>query len=63
MNCAHCNKPDAPNKWTVEVCADTAAKRVRYLCDPCDLELNAQVLRFFRVKNTDEMVRRYSKET
>lgn len=47
MKCARCKTPKASNTWTLWVCADGRKRRVRRLCDRCDVRLNALILRYF----------------
>lgn len=58
--CAHCRAPGADNEWTLWACADGRKKRVRKLCDPCDVELNRTVLFFFNDPAAAEKVARYA---
>ena len=59
MKCAHCATPKAPHRWTLQACADGRRKRSRYLCGPCDAELNLMVLRFLGDPRAAEKVASY----
>lgn len=46
--CAHCGtRARKAYSWDLRVCSDGRRKRVRWLCPPCDVALNALVLAFF----------------
>lgn len=59
MNCSHCNTSNATNRWTPQLCADGRKKRSKYLCDPCDVELNRLMLEFFNDPRAAEKMRAY----
>lgn len=62
MKCARCEAARSGNRWTVQVCADKRRKRVRYLCDRHDAELNLMVLQFFRDPHAEPKVKDYAPE-
>lgn len=57
--CAHCRGPGGRNTWTLWACADGGRKRVRQLCDRCDVELNALALAFLRIPGAKRALERY----
>lgn len=57
--CAHCDAKGATNRWTLTACANGGRRRTGYLCDPCDRQANAWVLRFFRVPGAEEKLEAY----
>lgn len=59
MKCAHCRAPKAAHRWTLQACADNRRKRAKYLCDPCDVEMNRTVLNFFNDPAAAEKLARY----
>lgn len=46
MKCAHCQAPKAAHRWSIQACADKRRVRSKWLCTPCDIQLNALVLAF-----------------
>lgn len=47
MKCSHCSqqhKRSALNRWEIRLCANHRRKRVFFLCDECDVELNFHML-------------------
>jgi len=61
MKCRTCGEPKAPHRWTISACADNGKKRVLYLCDRHDFEMNAHMLAFFHIPGAYEKARRYAK--
>lgn len=59
MKCRACHARKSPHRWTIQVCADGRKKRVFYLCDEHDIELNAHVLSFFHVPGAYQKTRMY----
>lgn len=47
--------------WTLWACADGNAKRVRYLCDACDLDLNRIAMSFLRIPQAAAKLAEYAK--
>ena len=62
MKCAHCRAPGADNEWKLEACADGGTKRVRKLCDACDLELNRLAMTFLRIPQAKAKLAEYAKQ-
>ena len=62
MKCSRCKKPRATNRWTLQACADNRKKRALYLCNKHDMELNATVLRFFRLDEVEKKLNAYSEK-
>jgi hypothetical protein len=58
--CAHCEALGAANEWTLTACADGGKRRVRVLCDPCDIKANAWALAYFRVPDAPAKLREYA---
>jgi hypothetical protein len=52
--CARCGEPSS-QQW--QCCAND--NRYLGVCDSCDVDLNRRVLRFFRFKNADELMKKY----
>ena len=58
--CAHCRAAPGVHRWEGHLCADGGRKRVHYLCGPCDVELNRQMLAFFNVPDAAAKAERYA---
>lgn len=61
MKCAHCQAPKAGFAWDVKVCADGRKKRSKWLCGPCDVELNRMVLEFLGDPKAAEKLEAYQR--
>lgn len=59
LRCAHCGAR-AEAQWHLDPCALVGGGGWLPLCLPCDLELNAYTLDFFRVEGRERMIRRYA---
>jgi hypothetical protein len=59
MKCARCKSPNARNRWELRACADGRKKRVKYLCDIHDVDLNEAVMSFLRIEGTSAKVSKY----
>ncbi len=54
LPCCRCGRP-ADSQW--QVCAD--GRLFRPICDPCDIELNAMVLRWMGDPDAEAKIARY----
>lgn len=57
--CDHCGLRPWTSKWDVTACAAGRRLRVAKLCDPCDVDLNALILRFVRHPRAEELIAAY----
>lgn len=55
--CAHCGEPSA-HQWNLTACAIGRGGWFA-VCHPCDLALNAMVLRFLRRPNAAQLLETY----
>lgn len=58
--CAHCGDPSA-HQWQLKACAAGPGGWFG-VCIPCDMALNAMVLRFLRRPNADQLLAAYGAE-
>jgi transposase-like protein len=56
MKCYRCGN-EATETWNI--CSD--GNRERYVCTPCDIELNELVLKFFGFRQWKSKMKRYKK--
>jgi hypothetical protein len=57
--CAHCRKYAATESWTVSPCILNNRKVRIPLCERCDINLNAYILRFMRHPRAKACTARY----
>jgi hypothetical protein len=58
LRCFRCRKRQARQQW--QICADGNVWRP--ICDECDLELNALVLRWIGGRGVEAKIRRYAQQ-
>lgn len=59
MKCRQCGAPNAIHSWTVQPCAMKPKEMKAFLCDGCDVALNATVLNVFQVRGRRRMMETY----
>lgn len=65
MICSHCktnHKSRDLNRWDIQLCADGRRRRVFYLCDPCDIDLNSIMLQMMGDKNAEVKAAKYAEK-
>jgi hypothetical protein len=59
MKCARGKSPNARHRWELRACADGRKKRVKYLCDIHDVDLNETVMTFLGIRDAPRKVAEY----
>lgn len=60
--CRACGEREAETSWTLTACANKRRRVKVPLCLPCDVELNALVLRFVKLPDAEELIAAYRTE-
>ena len=60
--CSRCGQRRILIEWTVSPCAVRPKEIKGQLCDRCDIELNAYILSFFRVRNRRKLMDEYRRQ-
>ena len=59
VRCSHCGRLPCGEQWTLDACADGNKGEQHGLCIGCDIDLNAFLLDFFRVRDAKKKIGKY----